>query len=201
MPKLKPLINWDPSRYDALSSNYDRYASWFFPIGEIGQYRVLDDLEPGPILDIACGTGTLLKMAGEKGCQTTGVDTSWGMLQEARRKIPGADMVQASFYALPFKRNYFEYVVETNSVSGVDINAGEVLSEMVRVCKSGGEIRLGDYGSAGRKGWWFRFMEILGILFGDCPNNYRELFKAIGYEAEIEKLGWGGMYQFIRVVV
>jgi ubiquinone/menaquinone biosynthesis C-methylase UbiE len=200
MSSLKPIISWTPSLYDRISNQYDRLARWFFPIGDLGRERVVSDLEPGQILDIACGTGSLLEKAHQSGLACIGIDTSRGMLLETRKKVPSADLVQASFYALPFSDNQFEYVVETNAVSGADINPGQVLHEMLRVCRDEGEIRLGDYGSSRQDGIWIRILIKIGILLGDYPHNYQELFHALGYEAQFEDLGWGGMYQYIRVV-
>jgi ubiquinone/menaquinone biosynthesis C-methylase UbiE len=201
MKKLKPLIDWSPSRYDRLAKNYDKYARWFFPIGDIGRERVISDLSEGYILDVACGTGTLLEKAHQRGLTCLGIDTSRGMLEETKKKVPQADLVQASFYALPFAKDQFDYVVETNAVSGADIDAQEVLSEMLRVCCPGGEIRLGDYGKSERKGFWYRILEYVGVLIGDYPHDYQALFGNMGYQAEVENLGWGGLYKFIRVKV
>jgi len=200
MSKLKSLINWTPSRYDRLAKNYDRFAEWFFPIGEQGRERVTTGLVSGQILDVACGTGVLLESADRSGVKCLGVDTSRGMLLEAKKKVPAADLAQASFYALPFENDQFDYVVETNAVSGADIQPGSVLKEMLRVCKTGGELRLSDYGDSGRKGIIIRILVLIGILFGDYPHDYRKLFTEIGQEAQIEDLGWGGMYHYIQVV-
>jgi ubiquinone/menaquinone biosynthesis C-methylase UbiE len=199
MFKLKPLINWTPQLYDHLSKNYDRFAAWFFPIGDLGREKVVSGLGTGFLLDVACGTGTLLKKSHQLGLNCVGIDTSWRMLLDTKRKVPAAAVVQASFYSLPFAEKAFNYVVETNAVSGVDINPGEVLQEMLRVCTSEGEIRMGDYGKSNRREFWYQIFEKIGILFGDYPHDYRELFNSLGYEAEIEDLGWGGAYQFIRV--
>jgi ubiquinone/menaquinone biosynthesis C-methylase UbiE len=201
MTKLKPLIEWSPARYDRLAKNYDRFAAWFFPIGDIGRERVISGLEKGLLLDVACGTGTLLEKARQAGLGHVGIDTSWGMLTETKRKTPTALVVQASFYALPFAKDQFDFVVETNAVSGADIHADEVLREMLRVGNTGGEIRLGDYGKTDRKAFWYRILEKIGILIGDYPHDYPELFRGLGYEAEVENLAWGGMYQYIRVII
>jgi ubiquinone/menaquinone biosynthesis C-methylase UbiE len=197
MFKLKPLIDWSPSRYDNLSKNYDLYARLFFPIGDEGRDKVLSGLESGRILDIACGTGVLLTKARAQGLDCIGMDNSWGMLQETRKKEPNMPLVQASFYELPFVNDCFDYVLETNAVSGVDIEAEKVLEEMIRTCNKGGEIRLGDYGRSKERSWWFRLLEGIGILFGDFPHDYKKVFDSLGYQAEVEELGWGGMYQLI----
>ena len=46
---------------------------------------------------------------------------------------------------------------------------------------------------------WYSQMEKIGILFGDYPHNFKAMFTSLGYEVEIENLGWGGMYQFIKL--
>jgi ubiquinone/menaquinone biosynthesis C-methylase UbiE len=201
MPKLKPIIKWTPALYDRLARQYDRFARLFFPIGETGRDRVVADLDSGRILDIACGTGTLLELSHRKGLECFAVDTSRGMLEETKKKVPAVHAVQASFYALPFADDQFDYVVETNAVSGADIDAIDVLREMRRVCISGGEIRIGDYAKARRENSWFRLMEKVGILVGDYPHDYEGTLNSMGLEPQVEELGWGGQYQFIRVKV
>jgi ubiquinone/menaquinone biosynthesis C-methylase UbiE len=199
MTKLKPIISWTPGVYDHLSRNYDRFAKWFFPIGDVGREAVVSGLDSGQILDVACGTGTLLHKAEKAGLRCYGIDTSRGMLLETRKKVPTAGVVQASFYALPFTEGQFDFVVETNAVSGTGINAVEVLREMLRVCAGGGELRIGDYGRSKREGWWMRILETVGILIGDYPHDYDGILSSLGYQVEVEELGWSGMYQFIRV--
>jgi len=43
-----------------------------------------------------------------------------------------------------------------------------------------------------------RLFEQFGIWFGDCPHDYLALLASLGYRVEVEPLGWGGMYQYIR---
>jgi ubiquinone/menaquinone biosynthesis C-methylase UbiE len=197
MPRLKPIIKWTPALYDRLAKRYDRVARWLFPIGERGREKVVSGLASGRLLDVACGTGTLLEKAQRAGPVCFGIDTSRGMLLETRKKVPSAHVVQASFYALPFAEGQFDYVVETNAVSGAEIDAEPILREMLRVCATGGEIRLGDYGKSGREGFWVGLLEQVGVLIGDYPHDYKAIFSSMGVEVEMEKLGWGGMYQYL----
>ncbi|MBC8506907.1 MAG: methyltransferase domain-containing protein [Anaerolineales bacterium] len=194
----KPLINWSPKFYDRISKKYDLLSRVFFSMGEKGKERVVINLRIGSILDIACGSGGLLKDAVGVGARAFGSDTSWGMLTETRFKAPSANLVQASFYELPFKGDTFDTVVETNAVSGVEIESDIVLSEMVRLCKPGGEIRIGDYAKAPKDNLWQRFMEWIGVLFGDYPHDYVTYFRARGLQTEVEYLGFDGMYQYVR---
>jgi ubiquinone/menaquinone biosynthesis C-methylase UbiE len=93
---------------------------------------------------VACGTGSLLQKAQIAGMQCFGIDNSPGMLAQAQEKVPSAEFLRASFYEIPYPDATFDYVVETNAVSGVDIDVESVLKEMVRVCKENGQILIGD---------------------------------------------------------
>ena len=193
-------IDWTPGIYNRLSKYYDRLFKLTFPIGEKGQARVLEGMESGSLLDVACGTGTLLAYAHSVGMQCFGNDTSPGMLGQARMKVPGAYLEQASFYNLPFGDGQFDYVIETNAVSGVDITFEAVLDEMLRVCKVGGEVRIGDYAKSPQVSFWTRFLERIGVLIGDYPHDFGAYLESLGYQPEVEILGWSGMYQYVRVV-
>jgi ubiquinone/menaquinone biosynthesis C-methylase UbiE len=192
-------IHWTPSLYNKISKYYDLTARLFFPIGKKGHLKIVDGMKEGSILDVACGTGTLLAMASQLGMRCYGLDTSKGMLSQARGKVPGANLRLASFYELPFSNETFDFVVETNAVSGVEIEAKTVLQEMIRVCKVGGEIRIADYAKPARNTALSKFMERILIWVGDFAYDYKKKFVEFGYHPEIEILGWNGMYQFIRI--
>ncbi|MFJ3823693.1 class I SAM-dependent methyltransferase [Streptomyces nodosus] len=49
--------------------------------------------EPGDVLDLGCGTGSLSLLASEQGHRVTGVDLSPAMLDRARAKLAGRDAV------------------------------------------------------------------------------------------------------------
>ena len=153
--RKKPLllIHWTPDLYSKISKYYDLLYRLFFPIGKKGQHAVLRGLEVGSLLDVACGTGTLLAMAHEAGLKCYGMDNSNGMIAEAKLKVPEAEFRLASFYEIPFEDESFDYVIETNAVSGEEIEVERVLQEMLRVCKVGGEIRIGDYARPARMTW------------------------------------------------
>ena len=75
--------------------------------------RLLSWLPPAParILDVGCGTGSLLVLLHECGYRTVGLDTSAGMLGEARRKLPGARLVRADAGDPPFAPGTFDVVL------------------------------------------------------------------------------------------
>lgn len=190
---------WTPGFYDLLARQYDRFFKLFFHMGEEGYRSVLDGLDSGSIVDAACGTGTLLAMAQAKGMRCYGIDNSPGMLDQARAKVPQGEFNLASFYDMPYADGSFDYVVETNAVSGVRIDARQVLSEMIRVCKGGGELRIADWGKPAQETWKNRLLIEMGILIGDFPHDYDSIFRELGYEATVEVLGVDGIYQFVSV--
>lgn len=199
MKRLSAAGIWRPRLYDLLAGRYDRLFKLFFPMGEEGYRRVLDGLDSGSIMDAACGTGTLLAMAQSKGMRCYGIDISLGMLDRARTKVPQGEFSLASFYDIPYAEQSFDYVVETNAVSGVRIDAHQVVSEMVRVCRDGGEVRIADWGKPARETWKNRLLVELGILIGDFPHDYARIFRELGYEPAVEVLGLDGIYQSLSV--
>jgi 2-polyprenyl-3-methyl-5-hydroxy-6-metoxy-1,4-benzoquinol methylase len=42
------------------------------------------------LLDIGCGAGRALRLAADRGADVSGLDASPGMLETARRRVPGA---------------------------------------------------------------------------------------------------------------
>jgi ubiquinone/menaquinone biosynthesis C-methylase UbiE len=186
--------------YTWLSRSYDSLASLFAPGGVEAQQRLVGDIERGSILDIGCGTGTLLALARSRGLDCYGLDNSTGMLHRTREKVPSATLILSSFYDIPYPDNAFDYVVETHALSGVDIDAYRGLSEMVRVCKIGGELRIADYAVPPVETNRTRLLTRLGMIIGDYPINYAQFFRSKGYHPRVEILGSYDMYQYISMV-
>ena len=195
----KPLLDWNSKVYSRFARYYDALAPIFLGIGEKAKKRVGQEFDAGSVLDVACGTGAVLKMAYDAGLQCFGTDLAEGMIVEAKKKIPTGEFRIASFYELPYPDDAFDYVVETNAVSGASIDADKVLAEMVRVCKPGGQILIGDYCKAPKETAWTRFMAWIGMLIGDFPHDFQSIFTKLGCQPEVEYLGWSGVYQFIKV--
>ena len=180
---------WTTRTYDRLAKYYDLFMRVFFPVGEKGRERIVDRLSTGSVLDVACGTGTLLAMAHEKGLECYGIDLSQGMLNQARAKVPSAELRRASYYEIPYPDGQFDYVVATNAISGTYIDARRVLIEMIRVCKSGGRVYIAEWPKAETETLVERFIVWLASLNDDAPKDYQAIFAELGYEPEVEVLG------------
>ena len=67
----------------------------------------LEALAVGPgtrLLDVGCGAGLALRLAADRGADVSGLDASEGMLVHARRRVPGAPLVQGEIEHLPLRR-------------------------------------------------------------------------------------------------
>lgn len=56
---------------------------------------------PGRYLDFACGTGRILQLGFPHFIESVGIDVSEVMLAEARRKVPGARLIQTDVMVTP----------------------------------------------------------------------------------------------------
>ncbi|MDP3982650.1 MAG: class I SAM-dependent methyltransferase [bacterium] len=102
----------------------------------IGAYSVfLDYLNVRPnrsLLDIACGTGYLLKRATDRGLSTFGLDLSEEGVKLARKNSPKSQIVVGRAEKLPFGNEKFDYVTCIGALEHfLDMDAG--LQEMLRV--------------------------------------------------------------------
>ena len=184
---IQPKI-WTTKTYDRLAKYYDLFMKIIFYLGEKGRERIVKRLSFGSVLDVACGTGTLLAMAHEKGLECYGIDNSQGMLNRAGVKAPNAVLKKASYYEIPYQDERFDYVVATNALSGTYIDVKRVLSEMIRVCKSGGRIYIAEWPKAKTATLMERFIVWLASLIEDAPKDYLAIFAELGYEPEVEIL-------------
>ena len=199
MKQKKTLIRWTPTTYNRIAKVYDTLAKYLFPISDFTYERIAQDLGSGRMLDVACGTGTLLSLIDKDNIDTFGVDTSSGMLARACEKAPKASFCLGSYHNLPYSDESFEYVVETNAVGGVGIDAERILKEMLRVCKPEGEVQIVDYGEPPETSWQTSFIRQIGMLIGDEPKDFVRMFRSFGFEPTVEYLDNRGLYQSIKV--
>jgi ubiquinone/menaquinone biosynthesis C-methylase UbiE len=202
---MKPLSLigiWTPRAYDRLAKSYD-FFDGLSPASDMAKEKIVEalvkEVGTGSILDIACGTGTLLYKAHSKGFECYGNDLSQGMLDQTQNKVPGVTLTKGSFTDLPYPNNHFDAVVATNAISAVGFDVKKILGEMVRVCKPGGSIWLAEFGYLQEENWRTRIMTRVSILIGDCPYDFENIFREMGYAPDIERLAMGGMYQLIHV--
>ncbi|MFA6428758.1 MAG: class I SAM-dependent methyltransferase [Candidatus Buchananbacteria bacterium] len=108
----------------------------------------------GCFLDVACGTGLLLKTLATLGFETYGVDISPEAVQVSQKNSPSSKVMVGRAEKLPFADNFFDYVSCLGSIEHFsDINQG--IKELWRVAKTEAKFFLivpnRDY-----FGWWFK---------------------------------------------
>jgi SAM-dependent methyltransferase len=102
----------------------------------------LDALEVGEgtrLLDVGCGAGWALRLAADRGAHVSGLDAAPGLLEHARRRVPGATIVQGELQSLPFPDQAFDAVTGFNSFQYA-ADPIEALREAKRVTAPGGRI-------------------------------------------------------------
>lgn len=139
----------DPVRkeYGALASEYDRKWAGYVEATIRETLRRMP-LSPGDrILDVACGTGALLRAVAASDVPVTlaGVDATPEMLEVASAQLgPSAELKHAPAESLPFEDGAFDTVVTTNALHFFR-RPENALSEMWRVTKPGGRVVITDW--------------------------------------------------------
>lgn len=94
----------------------------------------------GCVLDVGCGTGRNLPLYAP-GLRVVGLEPSGATLARARRRAPGALLVQGDAEALPFRAGVFDTVVSGLVFCSVP-DAARGLAEVRRVLKLDGALRM-----------------------------------------------------------
>ena len=102
------------------------------------------------VLDVACGTGTLLQMVAERHPRASlvGIDIDPRVLARARSKVGiNAVFELASATAIPFAQGVFDIVLSSLAFHHLTREEkAEAMLEILRVLRPGGEFHLGDFG-------------------------------------------------------
>jgi ubiquinone/menaquinone biosynthesis C-methylase UbiE len=93
------------------------------------------------ILDVGCGSGPLFAALRDRGAIVTGIDTSTGMLEQARRRLgDGAALQVADLQGrLPFADGAFDHVVASLVLHYLE-DWGPALADLRRVLTTGGRL-------------------------------------------------------------
>lgn len=86
------------------------------------------------ILDIACGTGKLLRNAESMGLRCYGIDISETAISQARTIVKGELICANVEYGLPYDNNFFDYITCLGSFEHFE-NQVNVVREICRVAK------------------------------------------------------------------
>ena len=136
--------------FNNISKRYD-FLNHFLSVGidklwRKKAVRMLRDIEPKRLLDLATGTGDFaIELLSLKPTEIIGMDISEGMLEVGREKMKTKkyddviSMVYGDSESLPFEDGYFDALTVGFGVRNYE-NLEKGLSEMLRVVRSGGKL-------------------------------------------------------------
>jgi len=134
--------------YRKLAPVYDRRWASYVAKSQAHSIAAIEDFDSrDSLLDVACGTGTMLQTLHEcyPQARLAGCDISPEMLTVARRKLgSGISLKECPAEALDYPDNAFQ-LVTCNSALHYFPDASAALREMHRVLKPGGQLILTDW--------------------------------------------------------
>lgn len=141
-----------------MAGKYGVFARYLEP----GAMKFLARLKITPglhMLDIACGTGKLALQAARAGAIVTGVDIASNMVADAIARATAEDLParfdEGDAEELPYEDASFDLVVSLIGAMFAP-RPQRVAAEMVRVCRPGGRIVMGNWTPQGVMGQMFK---------------------------------------------
>jgi SAM-dependent methyltransferase len=132
MPSAEDVKSWYNQHYAAKGLQSMRPAA---------AYPVFLDLLGATrgtrLLDVSCGTGSLLAAAQERGVESVGIDLSDEAVKLAKHVAPAAEVTVGAGETLPFRDASFDFVSCLGSLEHF-LDMGQGLEEMKRVAKPSG---------------------------------------------------------------
>lgn len=149
--KTRLKTTWESGDYGVFAKYLEKGALEFFDRLKIPAGTQL--------LDIGCGAGQLTIPAARKGIKVTGIDLAANLVEQAKKKAKDESLQiqfeQGDAESLPYKDNSYDMVMSL--IGSMFAPRPElVASEMIRVCKPGGKIIMGNWTPEGHIGQLFK---------------------------------------------
>ena len=146
-------------KFDQYAENYD--AGWRGTKSARFYEDLIKELEINPgdaVLDVGCGTGTVLKFISSKTeIKGYGLDISPQMLEVARKKNPGFEFAEGNCETLPYEDNSMDVIMACMAYHHFS-DQEQFRKEALRVLKPNGKLYVCDP----------RFPWIIRIFFNNC---------------------------------
>ena len=149
MKNEKEHIELNQQKWDFWAKSFDKKIYDFFRFMQKRTISLTALKEKDYFLDIGCGTGWAVRHASriiKENGKAFGIDLSPKMIEIAKANSPNNQNVfffQANAENLPFKDNFFEFIICTNSFHHY-LDPLKALDEIFRVLKKEGEIYILD---------------------------------------------------------
>ena len=168
--KQKLKATWSAGDYDRFSRFMEQGARLF--------YEQLEVPARSRLLDVACGSGQLALWAARDGVDVTGVDIAPNLVRRANARAQAeglnARFLEGDAEALPLEDSSFDVVASLIGAMFAP-QPDLVAKELLRVCRPGGKIAMGNWTPGGFVGQMFKtFAKFLAptgapapVLWGD----------------------------------
>jgi ubiquinone/menaquinone biosynthesis C-methylase UbiE len=184
---------------DAYAKNSVRYDRLTEPSASKLRKKGLEVFPPREnlkILDVCCGTGTLLALYARPGCDLVGIDLSPSMLDLARQKLgSSARLLLEDARHMSFPDAQFDLVTIMLALHEMPADTRlRVLGECLRVTKPGGRVLVIDFHYGPYpfpRGWLLKAFIVWAELGAGREHfsHYREFLATRGLDALVEKSG------------
>ena len=141
-----------------MAGDYGHFAKYLEP-GALAFFDTLD-IQPGQqVLDVACGAGQLSLPAARLGAQVTGVDIATNLIEQAQDRAREAGLSinfeEGDAEALNYPDGSFDLVFSLIGAMFAP-RPERVTAEMLRVCRPGGRVIMGNWTPSGFIGQMFK---------------------------------------------
>lgn len=173
----------DAATYDAW---YDSPLGRACLVSEVALlHQGVGDWAGKSILEVGCGSGRFLGALNQDATRALGIDRDLTMLHFAKHHIPSAlgsrsTWIAGDASALPFAAGSFDVVFESTLLCFCP-DSTSVIQEMVRVCRPGGTVLLGELNPDVPWQWWRRLKAAFrkGSFQGASWHRPRDLLTAL----------------------
>lgn len=130
--------------YDSQTSVYDSgYAEPICVAEDNIVSEILQSIVKGKTLDVGCGTGLFLNLA--KPESYVGLEISYSMVAQAKKKFPDAQFIHGDQGRIPTRDASFDSLVSLYGPFSYSLSPEQVLMEFKRVLKPGGGFAIMPY--------------------------------------------------------
>jgi SAM-dependent methyltransferase len=141
-----------------MAGDFGQIAKYSFKAGE--DFIARTETKPGThVLDVACGTGNTAIPAARAGAVVTGIDIAPNLLEQARQRAAAEHLKivfeEGDAEELSFKDHEFDLVITMFGAMFAP-RPERVATELVRVCRAGGQIAMANWTPEGFVGKQFR---------------------------------------------
>lgn len=141
-----------------MSGDYGHFAQYLEP-GAMEFFPQLQVEAGKHVLDVACGAGQLSLPAARAGAKVTGIDIATNLIEQARKKASAENLdvrfEEADAEDLPYEDASFDIVFSLIGAMFAPRPA-HVAAELIRVCRPGGRIVMGNWTAEGFVGEMFK---------------------------------------------